>query len=523
MNWKTGVLTSILAVTICLFTSLPVGAATPEQIVAAIDGGVGWLVDNQNADGSWGDWDQVAKTAFAVVKLQDRARELGTDEFDAAIQDGLDYVFANAVIEPYGAGSGICFRPGIDQWHETYTTGISMMAIANDGDLSQVVAAGPATGQTHGQVLQANVDFFVFTQNPVDGGWRYYGEYEWDSDQSNTGYAVLGLGYAEDAGIDTTAINAGLTNWVDVIQSPTNGGSCYTPNGGWENVLKTGNLIFQFTMLGIGPGDARFDAAIDFIEAHWRDTNLDPGWGYNVDGAKDIQAMYCLMKGLQFSGVDLIDTDGDGVSDNDWFNQDPPAAPAEDFASVLVAIQEADGSWMDNNWGWGDPLLGTVWALLTLEKVTVVLNEPPDCSEAYADPGCLWPPNHKMVPISIMGVTDPDGDPIIIEITGITSDEPTASDKGSGGPTHAPDAEGVGTDTALVRAERSGNGNGETKGKGKGHGNDDGNGRVYVISFIASDGQGGECECTVTVCVPHDQSGSVAIDDGQMYDATGIN
>ena len=114
-----------------------------------------------------------------------------------------------------------------------------------------------------------------------------------------------------------------------------------------------------------------------------------------------------------------------------------------------------------------------------------------------------------MVQISILGITDPDGDPITITITGITSDEPTASDEGPRGPRFAPDAEGVGTDTASVRAERYG----------------DGNGRAYEISFIASDGMGGESEGSVFVCVPHDESGEncECIDDGQNYDATEMN
>jgi hypothetical protein len=135
-------------------------------------------------------------------------------------------------------------------------------------------------------------------------------------------------------------------------------------------------------------------------------------------------------------------------------------------------------------------------------------NQPPDSTNACADPVVLWPPNHRMVPVSILGVIDPDGDPVTVTITGITSDEPTASDKGSGGAKHAPDADGIGTDTASVRAECSGTGNG----------------RVYTISFIACDGRGGECEGSVTVCVPHDQGeGNEAIDDGQNYDATGMN
>ena len=142
-------------------------------------------------------------------------------------------------------------------------------------------------------------------------------------------------------------------------------------------------------------------------------------------------------------------------------------------------------------------------------KTWISPNLPPDCSEAYADPACLWPPNHKFVDVAIMGVTDPDGDPVTITITAITSDEATATDKGSGGAKHSPDADGIGTDTASVRAERSGTADG----------------RVYVISFTASDDSGGECEGSVMVKVPHDQSDKTcpAVDSGQIYYATQMN
>jgi hypothetical protein len=139
-----------------------------------------------------------------------------------------------------------------------------------------------------------------------------------------------------------------------------------------------------------------------------------------------------------------------------------------------------------------------------------VVNQPPDVSGAYPsiDCLCLWPPNHKFVDITVKGVTDPDGDEVRIIITGITSDEPTTTIKGAGGDKHAPDAYGVGTDTASVRAERSGTGNG----------------RVYKITVVASDGNGGKTVGSVFVKVPHDQRGDcVSIDDGHNYDATVIN
>jgi hypothetical protein len=47
---------------------------------------------------------------------------------------------------------------------------------------------------------------------------------------------------------------------------------------------------------------------------------------------------------------------------------------------------------------------------------------------------------------------------------------------------------------------------------------------VYEITFVASDGKGGETEGSVFIKVPHDQSGDCeSIDDGQNYDATEIN
>ena len=149
------------------------------------------------------------------------------------------------------------------------------------------------------------------------------------------------------------------------------------------------------------------------------------------------------------------------------------------------------------------------------DDATFTPNQPPDVTEAYPSIDCLWPPNHKFVDITIEGVTDPDSDEVLITVTGITSDEPTASIKGAGTEhKYAPDADGVGTDTASLRAERCGPYL-EPPGPG--------NGRVYEITFVASDGIA-ETVGSVFVNVPHDQSDDcVSTDDGQNYDATEYN
>lgn len=131
-------------------------------------------------------------------------------------------------------------------------------------------------------------------------------------------------------------------------------------------------------------------------------------------------------------------------------------------------------------------------------------NVPPSIDQAFPSQSCLWPPNHKFVPIGIAGVTDEDGDEVTISITQITSDEATAEELGAGGKTHTPDAIMYnGIDVPLLRAERSGLGDG----------------RVYEISFIADDGQGGTTPGTVQVQVPHSRACD-AIDSGQQFDAT---
>jgi len=132
------------------------------------------------------------------------------------------------------------------------------------------------------------------------------------------------------------------------------------------------------------------------------------------------------------------------------------------------------------------------------------VNDPPTCHLATAVPASVWPPNHKMVPVSINGVMDSDSvyNRVSLRIGGVNQDEPV---NGLGDGDSSPDAMlQPGNDSApvLVRAERSGNGNG----------------RVYTIQFVADDGFE-SCSGSVKVSVPQSRNGP-AIDDGGSHDAT---
>ncbi|HEX6190380.1 MAG TPA: alpha/beta fold hydrolase [Pyrinomonadaceae bacterium] len=128
-------------------------------------------------------------------------------------------------------------------------------------------------------------------------------------------------------------------------------------------------------------------------------------------------------------------------------------------------------------------------------------NLPPDLQLARPSLDKLWPPNHKMSEISILGVTDPECDPVSVFVTRITQDEPT---NGAGDGNTCPDADGVGTPIARVRSERNGGGNG----------------RVYTIYFAATDGRGGVAQGSVKVQVPKNAQG-IAVDDLLGVDSTG--
>lgn len=427
---------------------IPVNAATEEEIEQSIIDGLAWLAEDQDdVDGSWGASDKTAQTCFALIKLQDRAYELEYEspfdpEYDYSdnVIAGWEYVFNNGIYkqtplaiqvhgvnnddpDTNGNGYGVYFASF--GGHPTYTTGICLMALEASGTPGRLNDAGidydgDAVPDSFFDIAQDATDWLAFAQadgGSDEGGWDYnaldnQATNGW-ADNSNSGYAVLGLAAAEGFGCTVPAwVRTELNFWINTIQDPVDGdaddgGSWYESGWSWVNQLKTGNLIFQMTFYGDGPGDTRFDDAIDYIERHWQDMTNDPGWGYTLDPA-DYQAMYCLMKGLEYSGVDLIDTDGDTVSDNDWFNQEPTAVPSEDFASVLVAQQNPDGSWPTCNWG--NPTLCTIWALLTLEKVT----PPPPVIDLHVDikpESCPNPLNKKsngVIPVAILGTEDFD-------------------------------------------------------------------------------------------------------------------
>jgi hypothetical protein len=405
--------------------AVPAQAATEEEIEDSIVAGIDWLASVQNGDGSWGGYEYVGHTGLALLKLEDRAFELGYDSpfnpgyaYSSNVTAGLNYLYSQAHnisigMQPAGDpdtngnGEGIYFS---DSYHVSYGTGIALMALAGTRDPSIVVPAlgSPIDGMTLGDVVQDTVDFLAWSQGDTGwwrGGWGYGGSADegW-ADNSNSGYVVLGLDFAESA---TYMFNANIPTfvkdelniWIDYIQNdvdgdPDDGGSGYIDPVGWVNILKTGNLIYQMAFYGDSPATQRVIDAVDYIERHWNDPNSDPGFRPH-----HYQSMFCVMKGLTRMGIDEITVGGSPV---DWFDE---------LSTIIVDSQNLDGSWPVDYWG--DQILSTAWALLTLERFVPPPPVPIEVSKHWSYTNVCFEKDN-----------DNDGefneDPVNFEIDGVT-------------------------------------------------------------------------------------------------------
>ncbi|HEX5492737.1 MAG TPA: hypothetical protein VFX07_15860 [Candidatus Udaeobacter sp.] len=119
---------------------------------------------------------------------------------------------------------------------------------------------------------------------------------------------------------------------------------------------------------------------------------------------------------------------------------------------------------------------------------TTASNPPPTITGATADPSVLWPPNHRMVNVTVSyDVTDNCPLPFGSCTLSVTSNEPVLA-HGSGHT--SPDWIVVDDHHVLLRAERQGNGNG----------------RIYTTTITCTDSGGNSSDEQVEVVVPHNRS-----------------
>jgi len=155
---------------------------------------------------------------------------------------------------------------------------------------------------------------------------------------------------------------------------------------------------------------------------------------------------------------DSVDPDGDPIT-----LAQSPAGPYS-LGSTGVTLTVSDDR------GLSSSCMGTV---------SVVDTTAPVISSVSASPNSLWPPNHKMVAVTVS--------PVVADACGGTSCRIVSI--GVNQPAPASDWQITGPLGANLRAERSGSGGD----------------RVYTLSVQCTDGSGNNAQNTVAVTVPHDQ------------------
>jgi len=396
---------------------------TETEILDRIVLGLSWLVSEQLSDGSWNGGypiinidEPVACTGFVLTKLCDYAYESGYESpfdpnyiYSQNVINGYNYLFQHANTTGSDNGIFICFGSAYSH-HENYNTAVALMAIAATKTPNKIITVGNTVvdGKTYLQVADEVVEYFEVGQGDIDithpafGGWAYHQpqpgfENDW-SDNSNSGYVVLGLRYAEAFGcLIPQIIKDRLNVYIDYIQNDISGGSGYTqPDidnyGLGTNALKTGNLLFEMAFVGDNINTARVQNAISYIQNVW-DQPFD-GWKDNK-----IQSMYCLMKGFESLSIDYISVEGNQVN---WF---------EEFSTELLyfSFQDFNEGYWGFSW-YGDRLLNTCWALYILEKVV----PPSPTTFVNLDihptswPNPINPKNGGVIPVAILGTADLD-------------------------------------------------------------------------------------------------------------------
>lgn len=186
----------------------------------------------------------------------------------------------------------------------------------------------------------------------------------------------------------------------------------------------------------------------------------------------------------------LVTTEESPLVDVEWSSDGGAQfdiAPAATGTGFSVRLAQAASEYRTASF---DVILGdsthVYGAMETDPNPPVIVDVTPPTLSVSLSPATIWPPNHKMVPVTATITVSDDMDPHpVVRLVSITSNETIDP---------ATDITGAafGTDDRdfAVRGERTG----QQK-----------QGRVYTVTYSATDAAGNRATATATVNVPHDE------------------
>ncbi len=357
----------------------PAEAADAAKIAVAIDRGARFLAA-QGDNGKFGapGKPDAGLTAMAIGGLI-AAPVPRSKEVQSAIDAGVAWLLS--LQKPDGAIH--------DGKNANYTTSAVILALVRNGNPEHQATIRKARDWLIG--LQVEEADGYSTDDPYYGGIGY-GSGE-RPDLSNLQFALEALnasGLPKDDAAFQRALkflqrcqNRSESNDVripdgdKVIVSGDDGGAAYLPGQSFAGMMEleggkkvprsygsmTYALLKGYIFAGLPKDDPRMKAAWGFISKNWT-LDVNPGFEAGPDPTAAYQGLFyyfhTMAKALDLYGSEtVIDAQG---KEHAW--------RSELAGRVLGLVRKTDGAWINENssrWQEGNPVLGTAYALLTLE------------------------------------------------------------------------------------------------------------------------------------------------------------
>jgi hypothetical protein len=329
------------------------GSAASEAAVAK---GLCWLALHQAANGSWSldQFPLCARTELNSTKyFNDNSTGRGMkNDIAGTAFDLLPFLAAGITHKPSG-------KKQDDVYVRTVSRGISFLVSKQNreggfegsgslyGHGLATIALCEAYALTRDPNLrrpaQLAINYLVFAQDPLKGGWRYTPR--GGSDTSVTGWQVIALKTGQLAGLTVPAGTLrGAGKWLNSCETQDGGGFGYTDNRETPTLTAVGLLCRLY--LGAQPDNAKLKNGIDKLKKS------------PPQAQQNIYREYYVTQTLYHVGGDAWD----------WWNKG--ADQKKGMREILIDRQGMDGSWDprgDHFSAQGGRIMQTSLSLLTLQ------------------------------------------------------------------------------------------------------------------------------------------------------------
>jgi hypothetical protein len=285
-----------------------------------------------------------------------------------------------------------------------------------------------------------------------------------------------------DNNYEIYAVNTDGTDKANLTQSPlVDASASWSPDGSRIAFISSRASQFDvYTMNADGTDQTRLTTS---------EFTADPDW--SPDGTRIVYA--------HLGDIWVMNADGTGqtsVGGTSYDDFEPTWSPDGTKIAFLsrahgypdeVYVMDANGGNARRETFSENHVSGPSWQPLAP-------NRSPQCSRVRATPSYLGSANNRLLPVTISGAADPDGDHVRLTITDVMQDEPI----GANADAFAMSA----PDRVRLRKERDAQGDG----------------RAYSIAFEATDGKGGSCEGSATAMV---RNGTQSVNSAARYGSFG--